>query len=102
MKTYIFLFSLLVLTLFMVPVNGLAAEEQVVIDIKGMTCALCPIAIKKSLSKVEGVKKVKISFKEKTGWVVVDETVTDEKLLEAIAKPGDYSGTIRERTSNTP
>jgi mercuric ion binding protein len=100
MKAYFLFFPVVIAVLFMVPVNGSTAEQQVVIDIQGMTCELCPIAIKKSLSRVEGVKNVKISFKEKTGWVTVNETVTDQELLEAITKPGDFSGTIRERTSN--
>ena len=83
--------------MLLIPITVLAAEEQVVIDIQGMTCNLWPIAIKKSLVGIEGVTKVKVSYEEKTGWVTVEESVTDEQLLKAITKAGPYTGKIKER-----
>ena len=85
------------LLLLLLPVICIAAEELVVIDIEGMTCDLWPIAIKKSLVGIEGVTAVKISYEEKTGWVTVDEAISNERLLEAIKKAGPYTGKIKER-----
>jgi len=48
------------------------------------------------------VKKAKVSFKEKTGWVVVDDAVTDEQLLEAVKKAGPYTGEVRSRSVDKP
>ncbi len=42
----------LLLTLFFLPVAYAAADQQVVMEIKGMTCEMCPIAIKKALTDV--------------------------------------------------
>ncbi len=56
------------------------------------------MAIRKSLEGVEGVKKAKVSFKEKKAWVVVDEKVRDEALEEAVSRAGGYKGKVVERT----
>lgn len=73
------------------------AAQLVVMDIKGMTCELCPIAIKKSLEKVKGVTGVKISYEEKKARLAVEDAVTDKSLEEAVGKAGGYSGKVVER-----
>lgn len=73
------------------------AAQQVVMDIKGMTCELCPLAIKKSLEKVKGVKSVKVSFEEKKARLIVEDAVNDKALEEAVRKAGGYSGKVVER-----
>ncbi len=55
---------------------------------------MCPIAIKKSLKQVKGVKKVKASLKTKLAIVVADDGVKPEELLKAIQRAGMYKGTI--------
>lgn len=74
-----------------------AAEQKVVMEIEGMTCELCPIAIKKSLEGIKGVRSVKVSFQEKKAWVTAEETVTDDMLLNAVKKAGEYKGKIIEK-----
>lgn len=64
---------------------------------EGMNCNLCPVAVKKSLSEVEGAKDIKVSFKEKKALLSVDESVTDETLAEAVKKSGPFKGTVVER-----
>ncbi|TWJ33486.1 heavy-metal-associated domain-containing protein [Geobacter argillaceus] len=73
------------------------AAQQVVMDIKGMTCELCPLAIRKSLEKVAGVKSVKVSFDDKKARLAVDEAVTDKALEQAVQKAGTYTGKVIER-----
>lgn len=91
------LMYVLILFIFLVPITVSAAEEQVVIDIQGMTCGLWPIAIEKSLAGVEGVSEVKISLKEEQGSLIAEDSVSDEELLKAITKAGPYKGKIVER-----
>jgi mercuric ion binding protein len=88
---------LLMFLLFFVPTAVLAAQEQVVIDIQGMTCKICPIAIKQSLKKIAGVSSVDISFKGKMGWLTVDDSVSNQALLQAITRAGPYTGKIVKR-----
>jgi mercuric ion binding protein len=94
MKTL--LIYLIVLSSLLLPFSVFSAEEQVEIDIQGMTCNLWPLAIKKSLSGVEGVSKVHVSFDKRIGLVTVEGKVPEEVLLEAIKRAGPYSGTIKK------
>lgn len=88
--------TMLVTILFLTAGYALAAQ-RVVMDIKGMTCDLCTIAVKKSLEKVSGVKSVKVSFEDKKARVAVDDAVTDKTLEEAVRKTGAYTGKVIER-----
>lgn len=80
-----------------------ATEDKVVMNIEGMTCSLCTVAVKKTLSKVEGVHMVEVSLEEKQAQVTVDETVQDDTLVNAVKKAG-YKGKIitREPVADTP
>jgi len=46
-----------------------AAPKTVTLDVKNMTCEVCPITAKKSLEKVAGVSAVKVDFGKKTAIV---------------------------------
>ncbi len=70
------------------------AEQIFKIHVDGMTCKLCPLAVKKSLKKVKGVKKVEVSFKKKLATVVAEDYVKPEQLLRAIERAGMYKGKI--------
>ncbi|MDP1491778.1 cation transporter, partial [Klebsiella pneumoniae] len=50
------LFASLLLAAAIVP--AWAAVQTVTLSVPGMTCAACPITVKKAISKVEGVSKV--------------------------------------------
>ncbi len=73
------------------------SNQNVVMEIKGMTCEVCTIAVKKALMDVQGVKSVKVSYDKKKAWLVVDKTVTDDMLSGAVRKAGDYEGKVIER-----
>jgi mercuric ion binding protein len=92
-----YLILLMVPLLLMLSLNVMAAEQKVVLEIEGMTCNLCTLAVKKSLSGIVGVKDAEISYKEKKAWLTVDESVTDETLAEAVQKAGPYSGKVVDR-----
>jgi len=83
--------------IFIVPLSINAVDYHVEIEIKGMTCPLCPLAIKKSLLDVEGVRDVNISLKEEKAWLRIDETVSNEILLEAVKRAGPYTGRVLKR-----
>ncbi len=89
--------ALIVVLLLMPVINISTAEQNVVMEIKGMTCPICPIAVKKSLTKVDGVRNVKMSLEEEKAWLTVDESVVDEALIKAVKKAGPYKGNVVER-----
>ncbi len=70
------------------------AEKVFVIDVEGMTCKLCPVAVKKAISKVKGVKWVKTSLKNKIAVVVTEDGVKEEEILRAIKEAGNYKGKV--------
>ena len=74
-----------------------AAEHSIIVAVKGMTCPVCPVAVKKSLSAIEGVKSVKVSLEEKKAWLTVSESVTDDMIIEALKATGMYKGKVIER-----
>lgn len=83
--------------IFILPLSISARDQYVEIEIKGMTCPLCPLAIKKSILDVKGVKDVNVSLREEKAWLRVDEAVSNETLLEAIKRAGPYTGRVIDR-----
>ncbi|ECC6429650.1 mercury resistance system periplasmic binding protein MerP, partial [Escherichia coli] len=61
------LFASLALAAAVAPVW--AATQTVTLAVPGMTCAACPITVKKALSKVEGVSKVDVGFEKREAVV---------------------------------
>jgi mercuric ion binding protein len=76
--------------LLAVPLSVLAADPQtVVLDVQNMTCALCPITVKKALEKVPGVAAAKIDFSSKTATVKFDpERANVAALVKATTNAG--------------
>ena len=71
-----------------------SATQTVTLSVAGMTCASCPITIKKALNKVEGVEKIEVSLEKKKAVVTFDDAKTTvEALLEATTNVG-YPSTV--------
>lgn len=66
-----------------------AAPKTATLDVKNMTCELCPITVKKSLEHVSGVSDVRIDFDKKTATVTYDP---DKARLEALTKATTNAG----------
>ncbi len=88
---------IVLLLLTVVYVEG--AEQNVVMNIEGMTCPLCPLAIKKSLSGIEGVSDVEVSPEKKKAWLTVEESVSNETLSEDVKKAVRFKGKVVERNT---
>ncbi len=70
------------------------AEKVLIIDVEGMTCAMCPIAVKKAIFQVKGVRWVKTYLKNRIAVAVTEDNVREEEVLEAISKAGKYEGKV--------
>ena len=75
------------------------ADQQIIMEIEGMTCRLWPLAIKRSLSATEGVEDVKISYEQTKAWLIVSESVEDKILIDAVSRAGSFKGKVIERES---
>lgn len=71
------------------------ATKTVTLDVKNMTCAACPITVRKSLEKVSGVSKVKVDFDTKTATVTFDPAKTDVEALTRATTEAGYPSTLK-------
>jgi mercuric ion binding protein len=68
---------------------GLAADKTVTLDVPGMSCELCPLTVKKALSKVPGVSSVNASYERKEAVVTFDDAKASvDALTKATANAG--------------
>ncbi len=59
------------------------------LDVTNMTCAVCPITVRKALEKVAGVDTAKVDFKTQRAVVAFDPAkTTPEALTKATAEAG--------------
>ena len=70
------------------------ATKTVVLDVPGMTCATCPITVKKALNKVPGVEKVDVSYPKKQAVVTFDDAKTDAPTLARATTNAGYPSTV--------
>lgn len=68
-----------------------AAEttQTLVFAVDNMTCALCPVTVRKAMEQVTGVKSVTVDFEAKTATVVFDPA---QATPDAIAKASTDAG----------
>ena len=71
-----------------------AATQTVTLSVPGMTCASCPITLKKALNKLEGVENIEVNLEKKEALITFDDAKTTvEALLEATKNAG-YPSTV--------
>lgn len=89
--------KLLLAALVALPLATLAATPKTItLDVQNMTCALCPITVKKSLEKVAGVNAVKIDFAKKTATVSYDPDKARPEMLTKATTNAGYPSTVRK------
>lgn len=76
--------------------KAVSASREVTFSIAKMTCALCPVTVRKAMEKVAGVKDVKVDFATRTATVIFDPartTIAEIALASANAGyPARLSG----------
>ncbi len=70
-------------------VQAAVQQETRTFAVENMTCAACPITVRKAMQGVEGVKSVDVDFGAKTATVVFDPAVTTP---DAIAQASTNAG----------
>ena len=89
MKKLISLFSIPLFGLVLLSSAAVAAVKTVTLSVPGMYCAVCPITVKKSLQKVDGVSKVDVSLEKKEAVVTFDDTKASiAKMQDATFEAG--------------
>lgn len=67
-----------------------------VITIEGMMCEHCKEKVEKSLLKLDGITKVKVSLKDKTATIYSSVSIPDKDIIDTINKL-DYKVTSIEK-----
>lgn len=76
--------------------SSFATPQTVKLFVPGMTCAACPITVKKALSKVEGVSKTEVSYEKREAVVTFDDAKTSiQKLIKASTDAG-YPASVKQ------
>lgn len=72
-----------------------AATQTVTLAVPGMTCAACPITVKKALSKVEGVSQVNVTFEKREAVVTFDDAKTSVQKLTKATEDAGYPSSVK-------
>jgi len=78
--------------------SSLASAETrtVTLSVPGMNCDLCPLTIKKAISKVPGVSKVEASYATKQAVVTFDDAKTTVEALTRATAHAGYASTLKQ------
>jgi mercuric ion binding protein len=89
--------QLLIAALVALPVAALAAAPKTVtLDVQNMTCPVCPITVRKSLEKVDGVGMVKVDSETKTATVTYDPDKAQPEALIKATKNAGFPSTVQK------
>ena len=75
-----------------------AAEEawtETTFYVANMTCALCPVTVRRAMSGVAGVQSVEVNFDARTARVVFDPSVTDEATIAHASEQAGYPAAVQ-------
>jgi mercuric ion binding protein len=87
---------LLTAALALSPLAAMAgARQTVTLDVKNMTCAVCPITIRKALEKAPGVESVKVDLDAKTATVTFDPDKADAAALIKATTEAGYPARVK-------
>lgn len=87
------LFAILALVTVAAPIW--ATTQTVTLSVPGMTCAACPITVKKALSKVEGVSKTDVTFEKREAIVTFDDSKTTIQKLTKATENAGYPSSVK-------
>ncbi|WP_375567560.1 heavy-metal-associated domain-containing protein [Oceaniradius stylonematis] len=78
------------ITVFPAVAQTVAAEQTVTFTVDNMTCALCPVTVKRAMEGVAGVRAVEIDFEARTATVVFDTAATNAEAIAAASANAGY------------
>ena len=94
MKTFVAV--VIATALFMLAGVTAAATKTVTLAVKNMTCAICPITVKKALNGVPGVSKVDVSYENKEAVVTFDDAKASVETLTQATTNAGYPSTLKQ------
>jgi mercuric ion binding protein len=75
-----------------------AASKTITLLIPSMNCPVCPITVKKALTKVPGVSEAKVDFDTREASVSFDDAKTTVGALMRATKQAGYPSMLARNT----
>lgn len=72
-----------------------AASKTVTLIVPDMSCAACPITVKKALSQVNGVSKIDTHVEQREAVITYDDSKTNPQQLLNTTKNAGYAATVK-------
>jgi len=79
-----------------IPASAEATQASAQFSIENMTCATCPISVRKAMKRVDGVKSVEVDFETKIATVVYDPAMATPADIAAASTGVGYPATELE------
>lgn len=76
------------------PAASAVAQQQTTFAIEHMTCATCPITVRKAMEGVAGVSSVQVDFAAKTARATYDPTRTTAAQIAAASANAGYPARV--------
>ncbi len=70
------------------------AQQTVTLSVPGMTCAICPVTIKKALLKLDGVIDVKSNLGKRETTVIYDDVKVKVATMTRATKEAGFPSTF--------
>jgi mercuric ion binding protein len=73
----------------------MAIAQTTTFAIQNMTCALCPVTVRKAIEGVNGVTSVKVDLDAKTVTVVFDPSTTNQDAIATASADAGYPASVK-------
>lgn len=74
--------------------SAFAAIKTVTLSVPTMDCPVCPITVKKALTKVAGVSHAEVNFEKRQATVTFDDAKTQLEALTQATTNAGYPSTL--------
>lgn len=74
-----------------------SAVQTVTLSVPTMDCPVCPITVKKALTRVQGVNKAEVDFDKRQAMVTFDDTKTSVGALTQATTNAGYPSTLAKQ-----
>lgn len=72
------------------PAASATVQKQTTFGIEHMTCAMCPVTVKRAMEGVAGVSEVRVDFEAKTALATYDPRRTNAAAIAAASTDAGY------------
>lgn len=73
---------------------AILAEQTVLLNIERMSCALCPLTVRKAMERVDGVQQVDVDYDTRTATVTFDDSSTTAAEIAQASTDVGYPATL--------